>query len=154
VLRLIRDLLAFEPVGHRTNLRLGLDTLNHLLKRRSIIFLISDFLAPPDSYRSVLQISNRRHDVIAVTMSDPREQAWPDVGLLTLEDAETGQVQWVDTSSRHWRQSFTDQVSELKIARDRVFRKAKVDRIDITTDAEYVTPLTTFFEKRVRRLRR
>lgn len=154
VLRLIRDLLAFEPIGHRTNLRLGLDTLNHLLKRRSIIFLISDFLAPPDSYRSVLQISNRRHDVIAVTMSDPREQDWPNVGLLALEDAETGQVQWVDTSSPHWRQSFADKVSELKVARDRVFRKAKVDRIDITTDAEYVTPLTTFFEKRVRRLRR
>ena len=154
VLRLIRDLLAFEPIGHRTNLRLGLDTLNHLLKRRSIIFLISDFLAPPDSYRSVLQISNRRHDVIAVTMSDPREQDWPNVGLLALEDAETGQVQWVDTGSSHWRQSFADKVSELKVARDRVFRKAKVDRIDITTDAEYVTPLTTFFEKRVRRLRR
>jgi hypothetical protein len=102
----------------------------------------------------VLQISNRRHDVIAVTMSDPREQTWPNVGLLALEDAETGQVQWVDTGSRHWRQSFTNQVSELKVARDRVFRKAKVDRIDITTDAEYVTPLTTFFEKRARRLRR
>ena len=151
VLRLIRDLLAFEPTGHRTNLRLGLDTLNHLLKRRSIIFLISDFLAPPDSYRSVLQISNRRHDLIAVTMSDPREQEWPNVGLLALEDAETGQVQWVDTSSRHWRQSFAERVNELKLARDRVFRKAKVDRIDITTDAEYVTPLTTFFERRARR---
>ncbi|NJN97809.1 MAG: DUF58 domain-containing protein [Anaerolineales bacterium] len=154
VLRLIRDLLAFEPVGHGTNLKLGLDTINNLLKRRSILFLISDFLTPPDSYRAALQFSNRRHDVIAVTLSDPREQELPNVGLLALEDAETGQIRWVDTGSRQWRQAFIERVNELKTARDRVFRKAKVDRIDISTDAEYVTPLTRFFERRARRLRR
>jgi len=151
VLRLIRELLAFEPTGHKTNLKLGLDTLNHMLKRRSIIFLLSDFLSPPDSYRSILQVSNRRHDVIAVTLSDPREHQWPNVGLVALEDAETGQVQWVDTSSRQWRESFTERVNELRLARERVFRKAKVDRIDITTDSDYVTPLTNFFEQRARR---
>lgn len=154
VLRLIRDLLAFEPVGHGTNLKLGLDTINNLLKRRSILFLISDFLTPPDSYRAALQFSNRRHDVIAVTLSDPREHELPNVGLLALEDAETGQIRWVDTGSRQWRQAFVERVNELKTARDRVFRKAKVDRIDISTDAEYVTPLTRFFERRARRLRR
>ena len=154
VLRLIRDLLAFEPTGSGTDLRLALDTINRVLKRRSIVFLISDFLTPPERYRSVLQISNRRHDVIAVTLSDPREWAWPRVGLVALEDAETGQVQWVDTSSRQWRETFTERVKELQLARQRVFRKAKVDRIEITTDAEYVTPLTVFFEKRARRLRR
>ena len=154
VLRLIRDLLAFEPKGRHTNLKLGLDTLNHMLKRRSIIFLLSDFLTPPDSYRSILQVSNRRHDVIAVTLSDPREHEWPQVGMLALEDAETGQIQWVDTSNRHWREAFGERVTELKLARERVFRKAKVDRIDITTDADYVIPLTNFFEQRARRLRR
>jgi uncharacterized protein (DUF58 family) len=154
VLRLIRDLLAFEPTGRQTNLRLGLDTVNNLLKRRSIVFLISDFLALPDSYRSALQYSNRRHDVIAVTIGDPREQELPNVGLMALEDAETGQIQWVDTGSRAWRQAFTERVNELKLGRDRVFRKAKVDRIAITTDAEYVTPLTTFFARRAKRLRR
>lgn len=154
VLRLIRDLLAFEPTGHRTDLKLGLDTIHHTLKRRSIVFLISDFLAPPDSYRSVLQIINRRHDLIAVTLSDPREYELPNVGMLALEDAETGQVQWVDTSSRQWREAFIERVKELHGARNRVLRKAKVDRIDISTNAEYVTPLTTFFEKRARRLRR
>jgi uncharacterized protein (DUF58 family) len=154
VLRLIRDLLAFEPAGHGTNLRLALDTINRVLKRRSIVFLISDFLTPPERYRSILQVSNRRHDVIAVTLSDPREWEWPRVGLVALEDAETGQVQWVDTSSRQWRETFTERVNELQLARQRIFRKAKVDRIDITTDAEYVTPLAVFFEKRARRLRR
>jgi len=154
VLRLIRDLLAFKPQGQGTDLKLALDTINRVLKRRSIVFLISDFLAPPESYRSVLQVSNRRHDVIAVTLSDPREWEWPNVGLLALEDAETGQIEWVDTSSRQRRESFARRVSELHLARERVFRRAKVDRINITTDTEYVTPLTVFFEKRTRRLRR
>jgi len=154
VLRLIRELLAFEPSGQRTDLKLGLQTLNHVLKRRSIIFLLSDFLSPPDSYRSILQVSNRRHDVIAVTLSDPREHEWPDVGLVALEDAETGQVQWVDTSSKRWRQTFVERVNELTLARERVFRKAKVDRINVTTDGDYVIPLTNFFEQRARRLRR
>jgi len=154
VLRLIRDLLAFEPSGRKTNLKLGMDSLNHMLKRRSIIFLLSDFLAPPNSYSSILQISNRRHDVIAVTLTDPREQEWPNVGVVALEDAETGTVQWVDTGSRQWRQEFTERVNELQVGRERVFRKAKVDRIDISTDKDYVIPLTSFFEKRARRLRR
>ncbi len=154
VLRLIRDLLAFQPAGHRTDLKLGVDTVNRMLKRRSIVFLISDFLADPLTYSSALQIANRRHDVIAVTLSDPREQEWPNVGLVALEDAETGQIQWVDTSNRHWRETFATQAQALYQDRNRIFRKAKVDRIDITTDAEYVTPLTVFFEKRARRLRR
>ncbi len=154
VLRLIRDVLAFEPTGQRTDLKLGLDTINHLLKHSSIVFLISDFLIPPESYSSALQICNRRHDCIAITLTDRREQEWPNVGLIALEDAETGQVRWVDTGSRRWRQAFAHRVNELKVARERVFRKAQVDRIDITTDAEYVTPLTTFFEKRAKRLRR
>ncbi len=154
VLRLIRDLLAFEPARRETNLKLGLETLNHMLKRRSIIFLVSDFLSPPNSYGSILQVSNRRHDLIAVTLSDPREQEWPNVGLIALEDAETGQVQWVDTASRAWRLSFVERVDELTLARERIFRKAKVDRINITTDSDYVIPLTNFFEQRVRRLRR
>ena len=154
VLRLIRDLLAFEPVGHNTNLKLGLYSLNHMLKRRSIIFLLSDFLSPPNSYSSILRVSNRRHDVIAVTLSDPREQEWPNVGVVALEDAETRNIQWVDTGSRHWRRSFMERVEELRVARERVFRRAKVDRINISTDKDYVIPLTNFFEQRARRLRR
>lgn len=154
VLRLIRDLLAFQPQGRRTNLKLGLETLNHMLKRRSIIFLLSDFLTPPDSYRSILQVSNRRHDVIAITLTDPREQEFPNVGLIAIEDAETGDVQLIDTANRKWRTEFKERVAELYTARERVFRKAKVDRIDITTDSDYVIPLTNFFEQRARRMRR
>jgi len=154
VLRLIRDLLAFQPKGSKTNLKMGLETLNHMLKRQGIIFLLSDFLAPPNSYSSALQVANRRHDIIAVTITDPREHEWPNVGLVALEDAETGQIKWVDTGSRHWRRDFSERVSELRLARERVFRKAKVDRIDISTGSDYVIPLTNFFEQRARRLRR
>ncbi|MFQ5611497.1 MAG: DUF58 domain-containing protein [Anaerolineae bacterium] len=156
VLRLIRDLLAFEPAGQGTNLALALDTMNHVLKRRGIVFLISDFLTPPADFRAALQISNRRHDVIAVVLTDPREraQAWPSVGLVALEDAETGTIQWVDTADPRWREDFTRQVHELEIARNDVLRQTKVDRIDISTGADYVLPLTAFFEKRARRLRR
>lgn len=154
VLRVIRELLAFQPRQRGTNLKLALDTINRVLKRRSIVFLVSDFLTPPESYRSTLQISNRRHDVIAVTLSDPREGEWPEVGLLALEDAETGEIQWVDTSNRAWRKSFTERTKELQANRERVFRRSKVDRINISTDADYVAPLTAFFEKRARRLRR
>jgi uncharacterized protein (DUF58 family) len=154
VLRVIRELLAFQPTQRGTNLKLALDTINRVLKRRSIVFLVSDFLTPPESYRSILQISNRRHDVIAVTLSDPRETEWPDVGLLALEDAETGEIQWVDTSNRTWRKAFLERVQELHTGRERAFRRSKVDRIYISTDADYVAPLTAFFEKRARRLRR
>ena len=154
VLRLIRDLLAFEPKGKKTDLKLGLNTVNHVLKRRSIVFLVSDFLAPPDTYRSVLQVSNRRHDVIAVSLSDPRELEIPNLGLVAMEDAETGEIRWVDTSSRRWRENFAARVEELTEGREQAFRKSKVDRITITTDADYVTPLTAFFEKRAKRLRR
>ncbi len=154
VLRVIRELLAFEPTHKGTDLKLALDMTHHVLKRRSIVFLISDFLTAPESYRSTLQASNRRHDMIAVTLSDPREWEWPNVGMLALEDAETGEIQWVDTSNRAWREGFEKQAQELHEARERVFRKSQVDRINLTTDADYVGPLTSFFEKRSRRLRR
>lgn len=154
VLRLIRDLLAFEPNGHSTDIKLALDTINLILKRKSIVFLVSDFLAPTESYGAGLQVCNRRHDVIAVTLSDPREYILPKVGMLALQDAETGQMQLVDTSSRRVRRDFTRHVTQLIEARERVFRQAKVDRIDVTTDEDYVDPLMSFFEKRARRLRR
>lgn len=154
VLRVIRDLLAFEPTGRGTNLKLGLDTINNVLKRRSIVFLVSDFLDPPESYRAALQVSNRRHDVIAAVLSDPREWELPNVGLVAMQDAETEEIKWVDTSNRRWREAFADRVATLHQGREKVFRKSKVDRINITTDADYVTPLTSFFEKRAQRLRR
>lgn len=154
VLRLIRELLAFEPSGKATDLKHALDAINRLLKRRSILFLVSDFLAESESYRPVLGVTNRRHDLVAIDVSDPLELEIPDVGLLALEDAESGELVWVDTSSQTWRESFKEGQMRLVEEKKQLFRRAQIDCIEVTTSEEYVTALTTFFQKRARRLRR
>jgi uncharacterized protein (DUF58 family) len=162
VLRLIRDLLAFEPVGRGTDIALALDRLNRTLKRRAIIFLISDLLVPATSLvpgrsldlEQALLITNRRHDLVAVTVTDPRELVWPAVGLVALKDAETGATTWVDSGDAAWRETFTRQATARQVARDAALTRAQVDRIDITVGQDYVAPLLAFFEMRARRLRR
>jgi uncharacterized protein (DUF58 family) len=155
VLRLIRDLLAFEPEGHGTDIPLALDRLNHTLKRRAIIFLISDFLQPhTQAYERALLVTNRRHDLVAVTVTDPRENTWPDVGLVALQDAETGQRLWVDSGSRAWRAAFAQQAAARREARDAAFIRAQVDHIDVQAGEDYVDPLLAFFKARAQRWRR
>jgi uncharacterized protein (DUF58 family) len=153
VLRLIRELLAFEPQRKGTDIKLALDTVNQILKRRSILFLVSDFLAEPESYRQALAITNRRHDVIAVDLHDPLEADLQNVGLLAVEDPETGNLLWMDTSSRAWREGFHGRVQQLQTGKQRVFRQLAVDHIRIGTDEAYTTPLTRFFQTRARRIR-
>ena len=154
ILRLIRELLAFQPQQRGTDIRLALDSVNRLLKRRAIIFVVSDFLADPDSYRGVLTVANKRHDVVAVDVHDPLETEIADVGLLALEDAETGEVVWVDTSNKRWRTAFAERQAALAATKQQVFNRAQVDRIPITTAADYVVPLATFFQRRVARSNR
>jgi uncharacterized protein (DUF58 family) len=162
VLRLIRDLLAFEPVGRGTDIALALDRLNRTLKRRAIIFLISDFMVPATSlapgrsldFEQALLVTNRRHDLVAVTVTDPRELVWPAVGLVALKDAETGATTWVDSGAAMWREAFARQATARQAARDVALTRAQVDRIDITVGQDYVAPLLAFFEMRARRLRR
>jgi uncharacterized protein (DUF58 family) len=166
VLRLIRELLAFEPDACGTDIAQALDHLNRVLKRRAIIFLISDFLVPLDTAREqnrsaetlaserVLSVTGRRHDLVAVTITDPRETEWPDVGMVSLEDAETGETLWVDTNRPAWRKAFARQAAVRQEARDEVLRRAQVDRIDVVVGQDYVLPLLSFFETRERRLRR
>jgi len=153
VLRLIRELLAFEPQSKGTNIKMALDKVNQILKRRSIIFLVSDFMADPDGYRKALSVTNRRHDVIAVDLNDPLDSEIGNVGLLALEDPESGDIVWVDTSSRRWQDAYQKQMQQLENSKTRIFRQANVDRIDIHTDQEYATPLTRFFQDRAKRIR-
>ena len=161
VLRLIHDLLAFQPSGRGTDIPLALDRLNRILKRRAIIFLISDFLTPdltgPKQARGAkpsLTITNRRHDLVAVTLTDPRETAWPAVGLVALQDAETGASTWVDSSDPVWREAFARQAVTRQAARDAALTHAQVDRIDVTAGQDYVEPLLKFFKMRARRWKR
>ena len=154
VLRMVRDLLVFQPAGSGTDIRLALDVVHQMLKRRSIVFLISDFLADPESYRQAMLVTNRRHDVVAFDLNDPLENEIADVGLLALEDAESGQLRWVDTGSKEWKREFTDRVARLEEGKREVFTAAGVDRISVTTERDYVADLGAFFKDRLRRLRR
>ena len=154
VLRMVRDLLVFQPVGSGTDIRLALDMVHQMLKRRSIVFLVSDFLADPESYRQAMLVTNRRHDVVAFDLSDPLEYEMADVGLLALEDAESGQLRWVDTGSKEWKREFTDRVARLEEGKREVFTAAGVDRISVTTERDYVAEVGAFFKDRLRRLRR
>ena len=151
VIRLVTELLAFQPEGVGTDIGNALDTLSRLLKRRSIIFLVSDFLAQPDSYRRSLGVASRRHDVVAIDLHDPLETRMADVGLVALEDAETGAISWVDTHSPAWRAEFEDRVLRMQTARKQLFTSVGVDRIDVDTEHDYVPNLISFFLKRARR---
>ena len=154
VLRMVRDLLVFQPVGSGTDIRLALDTVHQMLKRRSIVFLLSDFLADPESYRQAMLVTNRRHDVVAFDLSDPLEHEIADVGIMALEDAESGQLRWVDTGSCEWRREFLERVARVEEGKNDVFIAAGVDRIRVTTERDYVPEVGAFFKNRLRRLSR
>ena len=153
VLRLVRELLAFRPQNRGTDIKLALDAMNQLLKRRSIVFLISDFLDDPARYRQALAMTNRHHDVIAVDLSDPLESSIANVGLLALEDAESGQLTWVDTGDKGWQTAFQKRVQRLESEKRQTFVRASVDCIPIGTDQDYINPLTGFFQQRAKRIR-
>jgi uncharacterized protein (DUF58 family) len=149
-LRLIRDILFFEPKGRGTNPGEALSYLNRIVDRRSVVFLISDFQAP--DFSKELSITSRRHDLIAMQIVDPREEALPDVGWLTLEDAETGEQVEVNTSDRRVRVALAERVRALAQSRLKDFRRKRIDTVTLRTHEDYVVPLRTFFRNRERRM--
>ena len=151
VLRMVRDLLVFTPEGRGTSIESALDTINRVVKRRSITFLISDFLVEPESLRRPLAATNRRHDVIALDLHDPMEHQIPDVGLMVLEDAETGELEWVDTSNKTWKGAFEARALDLEQQKRRLLSSLAIDHIQISTDKDYVVELNEFFARRSRR---
>ncbi len=150
VLRVIRELLYFRPSRRGTDIGAALDTLNRINKRKSVVFLVSDFLA--SGYEAALRVSCRRHDLIAVVLQDPRERELPDIGLVEVEDAETGREMLVDTSDREFRVLFRQLNERLEERRDQLFRSVGVDRVDIRTEASYVDALMRFFRKRAQQI--
>lgn len=153
ILRLIRDLLAAQPTQKGTDIALALHMANRLLKHRAVIFLMSDFLLPVETYATELSLVGRRHDLIAGILSDPLEQVWPNVGLAVMRDAETGQERWIDTTSKAWRDQFQQQSRRFQNIRDETLVRANVDRIDIPSDGDYISALLTFFQRRMSRFR-
>ena len=149
VLRLIREVLYFKPKGIGTNITGALEYFNRVIKRKSVVFLISDFLA--EDFFKPLQIANNKHDIIAVKVSDPRESSFENVGLIELEDAETGEVILVDTSSRSFRRDYSAKATEENSMLKRGFRLINIDFINIQTDQSYIVPLINFFKMREKR---
>ena len=159
VLRIIREVLCFQPKGRRTDIAAALEFMTEVTTRRAVCFVISDFIDPATDkdgrpkFVKAMAIANSRHDIIAVTLNDPREAHLTPCGMVELEDAETGERVLVDTSDKDVRKAYA-LVAQLRLAaRDRTFRSMDVDHIDISTDVPYVDSLVRFFAKRKKRMR-
>ncbi len=149
VLRLIRDLLAYEPESRGTSLAEALSFLGKVLRRRAVVFLISDFLA--EDFERDLAAAKSRHDLVAVRVSDPREEVLPRVGLVTLEDAETGRTVVVDTGSTRFHERFAEAGDRARRRREDLLRSVGVDQLSIVTGRDYVPELSRFFRMRGKR---
>jgi uncharacterized protein (DUF58 family) len=151
-LRLMRDLLVFEPVGKRTDLAMALEYVGRMLAHKAIIFVVSDFQSADIEHP--LKLLAQRHDVVAVTVDDPSEQTLPDVGLARFVDPETGTTLDVDTSDPAVRSQFATAVEEELSARRHLLRRLAIDEIPVHTDGGVVEPLIKFFRARETRARR
>jgi uncharacterized protein (DUF58 family) len=152
VLRVIREMLYFAPRRRGTDIARALAGLNGVLHKRSVVFLISDFLA--DGYARLLKVTNRRHDLVAIVLSDPREEEMPALGLVEVEDPESGERLLVDTSDRRLRQHYRRVATDTRLRRSRYLRQAKVESVEVRTDQPYDRPLVQFMAERARRIRR
>ncbi len=163
ILRLVRDILFYNPAGKGTDIVPVLEHLNRIVKRRAIVFLLTDFLQGPDGrlpdpqdrknsalFRT-LAITRRRHDLICLNLTDARERALPNVGLLTLEDSETGQIVEIDTGSARVRQSYLDENLRRLDALKRGLAQMGIDSMTLETGQPYITALQKFFETRGRK---
>ena len=148
-LRVVREILFFEAKGRGTDVGGALEKFNRLLQRRSVVFLFSDFQAP--AFGKQLGITSRRHDLVALPLVDPREENLPDLGTVRLEDAETGQLLEVATGSKQVREAFASAVRARSEALSLELRKARVDRVTLRTDCDWLPALQSFFKAREQR---
>ena len=151
VLRVLRELLYFQPEGRGTDIRGALEYLARVVRRRAVVFVASDFLA--SDYDKALAVAGRRHDTIVIRIGDPRERELPAVGYIELEDAETGEQVSVNVSDPVFRDAFDRDVTETQTAREREFRRKGIDLVEISTDQQYTDRLMRFFRRRAKRFR-
>lgn len=149
-LRLIREILFFTPLGRGTEPALALDYLNKIVTRRAVVFFISDFQTP--DFSKELAISGRRHDFVAIQIHDERERALPNIGIITLEDAETGEQIEINTSDRTTRARFAQEADQQEIELSHTLRRNNIDRIALQTGEDYLPALRSFFKQRGRRV--
>ena len=146
VLRIIRDLIEFKPEHKKTDVELALKYLTGVIKKRSIAFIISDFM--DDNFTDALKIANKKHDLVALRIYDKREQELPNVGLVKFMDAETGTVKWIDTGDKKVRTNFIASAKRREAKLKEMFNKSGVDTANINTAESYVQPLTNLFKRR------
>ncbi len=151
VLRVLRELFYHQPQGRGTDIRGALEYLTRVIKRRAVVFLVSDFKAP--QFEKPLSVSGRRHDLIAVRMGDHREAVLPALGYMEFEDAETGELHTVNTADPRFRAEFEKRAARERAELGTTFQHSRVDVIDIETDQPYVQPLMRFFKEREGRFR-
>jgi uncharacterized protein (DUF58 family) len=151
ILRIISEMLFFKPAHKNTDITSALEYLNEVAKRKSVVFLISDFIG--QGFEKALGITNKKHDVIAMTITDPREKELPAIGFVELEDSESGEYIMIDTRDRGMRDNYASLSMKRIEDRKKLFRRMGLDNVDFYTDKPYVEPLIRFFEMRARRFR-
>ena len=152
VLRLIRELLEFSPGRSETDIGVGIEYLARVTSRKAVVFLVSDFIG--EGYEHQLRVIGKRHDLVAVSVSDPRELNIPNVGLVELEDAETGDIVLLDTASKSVRKKYEKQCLERRGRLREMLRSMDIDHVEIVSDQDYLVELVKFFRTRERRLRK
>jgi len=150
VLRVIRELLYTNPLGKQTSIKNAIDYLLKVAKRKSVVFLISDFL--DENYFSSLKILNKKHDLISIQLLDPAELKFPNIGLAKVEDPETGQIFWIDTASKIAMNRLTREIDLKQSMFKKKAKKFGLDLISISTEEDFVEPLLSFFKKRDKRI--
>jgi uncharacterized protein (DUF58 family) len=150
VMRVVAETLQFVPRGRGTNLGRALDVLSHLSRRRAVSFVVSDFLG--EGYEHSLRVAAARHDIVPISVADPREEELVDVGIAYFEDLESGRLIPVDTASAAVREAYRRQVVQQKVQRDTLFKRLGLDHIAIATHKPYMAPLAEFFRRRARRM--
>jgi uncharacterized protein (DUF58 family) len=149
VLRIIREVLSFEPEGKTTNIKGALEYFNNAIKKRSIVFLLSDFM--DSGYEKILRIIGRKHDLIGLVINDERENMMPGIGLVKFTDAETGEERWLDTSNKSVQKKLAEYRFEMKAKRKSLFLSSRLDSVEISTGQSYIPPLVQFFRLREKR---
>ena len=150
VMRVVTEILNANPQSEATDLGVALDLLGSIGKRRTVAFLISDFIA--DQYEKPLRVVSAKHDLIPIQVVDPREDELPDVGLALIEDLESGELVEVDTSNLDVRADYAREAQRQRASREQLFRRLKLDHVTVSTDHDFVKPLTELFRLRQRRL--
>ena len=147
ILYIIRELLDFKPESKRTDIKMAVEYLTNVIKKRCVTFMLSDFIDDND-YKNALTIANRKHDIVAIQVYDRRLAELPDVGLMKVRDAETGHEQWIDTSSAKLRNAHHAWWKERQVRLAETFTKSNVDSVSVRTDQDYVKSLLNLFAKR------